>query len=393
MGVLLILGAITLYRTYALYEEKKEFNVLKGKVPSFINGDVNLAMTLDGNSITEVPSRGAYDVNVVCDDKQVKAYWDYEKWGVLITNISRVRVGCVIEFKTGNYLNDLIMALSDTSNEVEKISHEATEQTPALIDYRYTGKNPNNYVYFGCNDVCTEDDLYRIIGVIPTQSSDTGSYENRVKLIKMTNYEGPTALTGATSTSSGKSYFWNDNEENNWENSTLKDILNKEYWQSLGEYQNYIGQSKWYLGAPDYSKKNIYSGSNFYQEERSTTSSISKGNISYINNIGLIYPSDYAYSLKNVTNESLYEEIENYKTNAWLHILGEEYSEWTITPEHSRTEHISAWFNSGNSGILATHTLFRGEGMGVRPTFYLKKEVLYESGEGTRENPYRIKLL
>ena len=30
MGIILILGGILLYRSYALYEEEKEFNVLKG---------------------------------------------------------------------------------------------------------------------------------------------------------------------------------------------------------------------------------------------------------------------------------------------------------------------------------------------------------------------------
>ena len=33
--MLLVLGGITLYKTFALYEEKKEFNVLQGRIPDF----------------------------------------------------------------------------------------------------------------------------------------------------------------------------------------------------------------------------------------------------------------------------------------------------------------------------------------------------------------------
>ena len=84
-------------------------------------------------------------------------------------------------------LNEYIMNKNDAS--IEEITHEATEQTPALTDYRYTGKDPNNYVYFGCEGTeCTEDNLYRIIGVIPTQSTVDGEFENRVKLIKADYY-------------------------------------------------------------------------------------------------------------------------------------------------------------------------------------------------------------
>ena len=43
--------------------------------------------------------------------------------------------------------------------------------------YRYAGANPNNYVCFGSDTTtCSEDNLYRIIGV----------FDNQVKLIKAT---------------------------------------------------------------------------------------------------------------------------------------------------------------------------------------------------------------
>ena len=92
----------------------------------------------------------------------------------------------MLEFttKVNTLIADKIKDLSKTDESIVEIVHEATAQTPALTDYRYVGKNPNNYVYFGCEENCMEDNLYRMIGVIPTQSSENGEYENRVKLIK-----------------------------------------------------------------------------------------------------------------------------------------------------------------------------------------------------------------
>ena len=44
VGIVLIIGGITLYRTFAFYEEKKEFNVLQGRVPDFKEGDIQLSV-------------------------------------------------------------------------------------------------------------------------------------------------------------------------------------------------------------------------------------------------------------------------------------------------------------------------------------------------------------
>ena len=82
-----------------------------------------------------------------------------------------------------------------------------------------------------------------------------------------------------------------------WEDSSLRNTLNAEYWNSLGEYQSYIEKAKWYLGAPSIKNHNTYTIEQFYTLERSNTPGKSGGVISYINNIGLMYPSDYGYSI------------------------------------------------------------------------------------------------
>ena len=71
---------------------------------------------------------------------------------------------------------DYDTATNDQKKEMWTFTHEATEQTTALTDYRYIGANPNNYVKFN-------DELWRIIGVFDTDDG-TGKVEKRLKIIR-----------------------------------------------------------------------------------------------------------------------------------------------------------------------------------------------------------------
>lgn len=99
IGILLLIGGITLYKTFALYEEKKEFDVLRGKIGEFVENDLELAMTVDGNHTNEVPSKGKYYVEVTCDNG-AEGRWDYDAWTVVVGNMTKTKVKCMIEFKS-----------------------------------------------------------------------------------------------------------------------------------------------------------------------------------------------------------------------------------------------------------------------------------------------------
>ena len=71
---------------------------------------------------------------------------------------------------------DYNSATDAQKKEMWTFTHEATEQTTALTDYRYIGADPNNYVKFN-------DELWRIIGVFDTDDG-TGKVEKRLKIIR-----------------------------------------------------------------------------------------------------------------------------------------------------------------------------------------------------------------
>ncbi len=295
-------------------------------------------------------------------------------------------------------LVDYIM--SDTSKDFEEFTHEATYQTKALTDYRYTGANPNNYVCFGSEEEpCPSDNLYRIIGVIPTQSEIGGEYENRVKLVKANAYvENESGLHNST-----KGYDWNANSSNNWTTASLNtQVLNGVYWNNLGEYQKYIASSVWHLGAANYiDVYDNFTSNQYYSFERGSVKSGNNGSLNIVTNIGLMYPSDYAYSIgKLYENQKVSDHRDSYVTSAWLYDSNG-VVQWLISSENEKNDKPTVTAITKEGYVTASKRVqeYANDPYGWVPgyritklTFYLKTNVLYESGNGTEDNPYRISI-
>ncbi len=113
IGLILLVGGITLYKTFALYEEKKEFNVLRGRVPNFTsNYDIKLAFTINGEIQSGVlfPNKNdGYGVESVTCKNGVTAEWNATLWGLVnIQNETSTNVECMISFINTVLLNDYV---------------------------------------------------------------------------------------------------------------------------------------------------------------------------------------------------------------------------------------------------------------------------------------------
>ena len=373
-----------------MYEEKKEFNVLKGRVS---RGKVNIIAKIDGE-VVPMPEKEVLFMESLKCDQGIKGSWDYKAWKIT-TEESIKNSTCTISFLSPKTFAEYIEYKRNIEDTIESLRHEETHQTPELTDYRYTGSDPNNYVCFGSEEnPCPEENLYRIIGVIPTQNSENGAYENRVKLIKEYYYTESKSgfLLNNDYGPNGFGYRWNENGTNRWENSTLNiNVLNKVYWNSLEEYQQYIDLAKWYLGAPNGKEYNNYSSRQYYSMERSNTKGYSQGSISYLGKIGLMYPSDYGYAIGKTYRDVTINSNKDIYSTSWLFF--KEYT-WCITPESmasieykkatSFCIHKLAHISWHDVSYLPTSIIH------VHPTFYLKENVKYKKGDGKKENPYYI---
>lgn len=305
---------------------------------------------------------------------------------------------------------DYNSATDAQKKEMWTFSHEATEQTTALTDYRYIGADPNNYIKFN-------DELWRIIGVFDTDDG-TGKVEKRLKIIRNEpigsySWDNKDTTTGAE----------NNYGKNEWADARLNYLLNPGhesetnggslYWNrksgtcykgqnnsttscdftSTGltdTAKSMIGDAKWYLGGS--STYNDVTPPMFYTRERGTTV-YSGHSTSWIGKVGLMYPSDYGYATSGGSstnrNSCLAKELYNWdssgysdcKNNDWMY--NSNIWQWTMSPRADYSYGVFSVRNAGDVRNSAAHLTTAG-----RPVVYLKSTIKVISGSGTTSSPY-----
>jgi hypothetical protein len=345
---------------------------------SFTQDGIKYALTLDGEKTTSFPPKGMYKAQVTCVGADGR--WLYDEWKLAIENITSDDVTCDINFSTitKTNLNDYIISLAGSAQGTGQVVNEN--------GYRYEGKNPNNYIWFN-------NEYWRIIGVFDSASHGV-SGKNLVKIIRADVLDG---------------LAWHKSNTNDWTASSLKSLLNGAYYNAQdGTSSGYCyGYSTIATANCDYTKRGIQSGyrgmianvtwylggfsrtsattSAFYGYERGTT--VYSGRpTSTTGYIGLMYPSDYGYSVLSssctrTTNLGSYNSAKC-AGQSWLY--GKGY-EWTLTPDSSNSNDVFRLSDYGNlSNYNATN------GYGSRPVLYLDASVYKIDGDGSLNNPYIV---
>ena len=263
---------------------------------------------------------------------------------------------------------------------------QGTGQVVNENGYRYEGKNPNNYIWFN-------NEYWRIIGVFDSASHGV-SGKNLVKIIRADVLDG---------------LAWNKSNPNSWDTSSLNKLLNGAYYNAQdGTSSGYCyGYSTTETANCDYTKKGIQAGfrkmiasvtwhlggysstiatsSAFYGYERGTT--VYSGRpTSTTGYIGLIYPSDYGYSVL-ASSCARTTKLDSYNNatcagQSWLY--GKGY-EWTLTPYSSKSNNV---FTLDYYGRLHFSRVYYG--FSSRPVLYLDASVYKIDGDGSLKNPYIV---
>ena len=141
-----------------------------------------------------------------------------------------------------------------------------------------------------------------------------------------------------------------------------------------------IANVTWYLGG---SSSASSTADAFYGYERGST--VYSGRPTTTTGyIGLIYPSDYGYSVLS-SSCARTNTLNLYGTCAeasWLY--GKGY-EWTISPDSSSSSYV--FFLSDDGSLNSNHARY---GRVARPVLYLKASVAYAGGSGTQSDPIII---
>ena len=343
---------------------------------SFEKAGIKYALTLNENKISSFPSKGMYKVQVKCEGAEGK--WLYDEWKLSLENVIG-DISCSINFSTitKTNLNDYIISLAGTEQGIGQVVNEN--------GYRYEGKDPNNYIWFN-------NEYWRIIGVFDSASHGQ-SEKNLVKIIRAEVLDG---------------LVWHKSNTNDWKASSLNSLLNGAYYNALdgtnsgycygyseittncdyttegiqSGYREMIANVTWYLGG---SPGNSRTAEEFYEYERGTTV-YGENSTSTTGYIGLMYPSDYGYSVL-ASSCARTTTLSSYNTatcasQSWLFGKGDE---WTLTHGTSYYNFVLRIYNIGSLS-------FKGSDNGFvsRPVLYLDDSVYKIDGDGSLDSPYII---
>ena len=398
IGIACILGSSLMYKL--LFTETTVIDGIRYKIS--VNGS-------SANAFPTNDTTHAYTVSVSCDNSE--AIWDYANWKLKLKNTSASTDKCSIAFNdvtSDDYINNFI-------NTNKGTTQGATSAKGQLVNekgVRYEGTDPYNYVSFN-------GELWRIIGMFAFDkntnvevnggSTDCSTYNCYTKIIRNDSIGGYAFSALGTSTSTVYNYW----EKTDGTKATLNTLLNTYYYNHTDGTSDSVCRfyGNTVTGNCDFTKRGIqesykpmvqqvvwnlggYSSATntqaMYGYERGTTICSGCTNKTTASGyIGLMYPSDYGYSVQSSKCSRTGVNLSAYNTaacggKAWL--LKNGY-EWTITPYSSNASFVFHVFYNGS--VNNTNAC---NGYAVRPVLYLTSKTYIVIGSGKIDDPYVLGL-
>ena len=332
-----------------------------------------------------------------------------------------------------------ISELFEEATKEEVINNDVTYQydtTNSLIqdvggNIRYYGATPNNYIYFNCDDYSNQTsstcELWRIIGVV-----DGKVKIMRNKIIGEYSWDNKDKTTGSE----------DDSGLNDWSKARVMKLLNPSNYYTLDSNDNGNGQSLYWnaesgtcfagkenettdcdftsTGLKNDTTRNMISENTYYLKsyvkEDSTysvyvnemydferiTGSVRTGRpTSWTGKVALPYPSDYAYAADLKSCQEKINAYDNCRDNNWMFPICSSYYTWLLTPSTGtsfssfavfryRPPFQGQWYHY-SAGVI-TDGFVAYYPWGIIPTLYLNEDIDINSGEGTSDNPYQLKI-
>ena len=287
---------------------------------------------------------------------------------------------------------------------------------------RYYGANPNNYIYFNCDDYSNQTadacEVWRIIGV----------FDGKIKLIRNSVIGNYSWDTSASTVNSGYGYNqWGENGD--YKGANLMKLLNPGYsdntdlnssgtsikvnnslYYNAGsgtcyngesnatttcnftttglkndQTRNLISKTLYYLGG--YSTGEVYSDQMYEYERGTKLGSNPYAFPTWEGYIALPYASDYGYAadFNSCTLDlSFYDKNSCTRTNWMRSILSS--NSWLLPP-YSGNSHYAGDVSS--SGYVVAY--YASRAYGVAPVLYLESNANIDGATtGTSDNPYKL---
>ena len=397
----LIISAVVLNFTRARYRTAQSMPLINGTV-NYSLADLNAVAVYiqddtaaDGYAKSDTIPTSGYAFNEersYCtidgeEDASITLSYDMNTQTLNVAPLTTKGTKCYLYFDEASSATDIIEGLyPDNQNML------------AYDDYgnlRYIGADPNNYVYFNCDDYTNPSnstcELWRIIGIF---SEDTHGISGQ-KLVKIIRSDSLGNIA------------WDSANTNDWSTASLQTTLNGDYLNGSGSYassgikndatRNMIETVTWKLGGTaDYTSASNGLASHFYGYERGTT--VYSGRpTTWSGKVALMYPSDYGYATSggSTTNREacLAKELYNWNSSSFSDCYNNDWlydsstAQWTLTPRSSNSDYV---FRVSNNGYLSYSSTYNV--IGARPSVYLKSTIAISGGTGSSTDPYILEM-
>ena len=362
---------------------------------------------------------------------KVKCWLDYSADATYMNKIFTARI--VVETEMGEIKTEptFVDVLKErvgngglVAINTEGTLYDETDTTEEIREYRYSGLDVNNYVFFDTNGdgIKTNDEIWRIVGIFKDTIKDEDgnvvlengqpTYEEKVKLMRntvLTTSELPASYTinGITSNiESGTTgyVYWNYTKTgtnyNDWTTASIQYYLNTEQDESSTPKKGYLSvfneDAKNLLSLTTYHLGNFIwdtdTAIKAYQSERNNSQIWPGNQPTWDGYVGLLYPSDYGYSaINNYWTTALYSYNSTAYQYSWMQQNSNHSSyEWFISPSYDYDNYASRWTGGGHVYSGGVNVDKRG----IRSVVNLiSAAILYNNdATGTQNDPYVIKI-
>ena len=288
---------------------------------------------------------------------------------------------------------------------------------------RYYGANPNNYIYFNCDDYSNQTsstcEVWRIIGV----------FDGKIKLIRNSVIGQYSWDTSASTVNSGNGYNqWGENGD--YKGADLMKLLNPGYsdntdlnssgtsikvnnslYYNAGsgtcyndrsnattscnftktglkndQTRNLISKTLYYLGG----YTSVYSDQMYEYERGTNLGSSPYASSIWEGYIALPYASDYGYA---ADFNSCRLKLDNYSNTSctstnWMNsILGTSSYGWLLPPRYADSKYAFGVNSTGRVNDSSDVSFARG----IAPVLYLESNANIDGATtGTSDNPYKL---
>lgn len=238
---------------------------------------------------------------------------------------------------------------------------KVNDNTEGLIkfnnNYYFSGSSANNFV-----KIDNDDNLYQVLGIYDIDG---------IYLVKLINYDPLNKkyyFLGGTKSGIDKVCGTNNESNcsrplNNYEQSYINTIINE-------SKKDYVVEAPYNIGSSIY-MLNVVNAQQLENKKQL--------NLSY----GLMTMTDYIFTTS--VDNWHYNIKSNDLSNTWLNISDKEF---TITANMQYDDEV---FYSNNMGIESI-SIIEDEKLNIRPAFFIRDDILLDSGLGTKEKPYILKL-